>query len=223
MGIVPFTFGRFAFARKLARSRHGSPAIVSPMARKGRGEVPAGIYHVWRLANGPQLMFHDDFDRTAFCRRLTQSISKYRWTCIAFVLMPTHFHLVLWVDDNMLSPGMRDLFGPYAQAFNRRHRRYGHLRGEPFKHRPVFDDRGLWTIAKYVANNPVEKNLCELPQDWVWSSYAGTAGYSRQFPFVDDALLLRAVHDDVAKARRLVRDIIEPAYVKGTVPFTYVA
>jgi REP element-mobilizing transposase RayT len=194
------------------------------MARKPRGRVPAGVYHVWRRANGPAPMFHDDFDRTAFCNRLTKAIKRYDWTCIAFVLMTTHFHLVLAVEDDVLSPGMHDFFGPYAQGFNRRHGRYGHLRAEPFKLRPVFYNSGLRGIAKYVANNPVEAHMCELPQDWRWSSYPGSAGYGRQFPFVDDRLLLGAMHDDVAEARMLLRDMIEPpTIVKGAVPFTFVA
>jgi REP element-mobilizing transposase RayT len=167
-------------------------------------------------------MFVDDFDRTDFCRRLTRSIKRYGWTCIAFVLMTTHFHFVLAVEDDVLSRGMHDLFGAYAQAFNRRHGRYGHLRAEPFKLRPLFSDVGLRVVAKYVANNPVEAGMCERPQDWPWSSYAGTAGYARQFPFVDDGLLLGSIHDDTARARLMWRELVERIDVKGVVPFTYV-
>jgi hypothetical protein len=168
-------------------------------------------------------MFLDDVDRTDFCRRLTVAIRRFDWTCLSFVLMTTHFHFVLEVDDDVLSPGMHDLFGPYAQAFNRRHARYGHLRAEPFKLRPVYGDVGLRVAVKYVANNPVEANMVELPQEWRWSSYAGTAGYTPQFPFVDDRLLLGSLHDDSARARLLWREIVEPIDVKGTVPFTFAA
>lgn len=167
-------------------------------------------------------MFIDDVDRTDFCRRLTVSIRRYGWTCVAFVLMPTHFHLALEVDDDVLQPGMHDLFGPYAQAFNRRHRRYGHLRAEPFKLNPVFSDLHLRVLAKYIANNPVEAEYCERPQDWVWSSYPGTAGYARPFPFVDDSMLLGSLHEDRARAQSIWREIVEEIDVKGVVPFTYV-
>jgi hypothetical protein len=168
-------------------------------------------------------MFTDALDRTGFCRRLARTIRRQRWTCIAFVLMTTHFHLVLEVEDDLLSPGMHDLWGPYAQEFNRRHRRYGHLRAEPFKLRPIYDDRGLRTVARYVAMNPVEAGLCELPQGWVWSSYAGSAGYRDPFPFVDDSLLLGSIHDDRQKAHVLLREFVEPPDVKGVVPLTSVA
>ena len=168
-------------------------------------------------------MFLDDFDRTAFCRRLTIVINRFGWRCVAFVLMTTHFHFVLAVEDDVLSRGMHDLFGPYAQAFNRRHNRYGHLRAEPFKHRPLFNDRGLRRAANYVAMNPVEAGMVAQPQDWPWSSYAGTAGDAPQFPFVDDRMLLGSIHDDLAQARELWREIVEQPNVKGIVPITFAA
>jgi REP element-mobilizing transposase RayT len=163
-------------------------------------------------------MFRDDIDRTRFCMRLEKAIKRYDWTCVAFVLMRTHFHLVLEVADDVLQPGMRDFFGPYAQEFNRRHRRYGHLRAEPYKVRRVWDDRDLRGVVRYVANNPVEAGLCEVPQDWYWSSYRGSGGYEAQFPFVDDSLLLGTLHEDVSKARIMLRDVIETPERTGIIP-----
>lgn len=188
------------------------------MARQARGRVAAGVYHVWRRTAGPTSMFRDDFDRTCFCRRLLKSIDRYGWTCIAFVLMRTHFHFLLEVEDDVLQPGMRDFFGPYAQEFNRRHRRYGHLRAEAYKLRRIRDDRDLQGCARYIANNPVEAGLCELPQDWYWSSYPGSAGYDRAFPFVDDRLLLGTLHKDVTIARGMLRDVIEITDSTGIIP-----
>jgi REP element-mobilizing transposase RayT len=158
------------------------------MARKARGHVPAGFYHVWRRAVGPTQMFLDDIDRTIFCNRLTMMIGKFEWKLVAFVLMPTHFHLVLEVADGALSPGMHGLFGPYAQGFNRRHGRSGHLRAEPFKLRTIHDDADLAGAVRYVARNPVRAKLCAAPEDWYWSSYSGSADYASPSPFrfVDD-------------------------------------
>jgi REP-associated tyrosine transposase len=180
------------------------------MPRQARGRVHAGTYHVWRRATGPVEMFVDDFDRTAFCSRLAISIQRHAWTCIAFVLMPTHFHLVLQVEDDALPLGMHDCFGPYAQQFNRRHGRTGHLRAEPYKCRLIESDRSLRTAVRYVVRNPVRAGLCFEPQDWTWSSYRGSAGYVTQFPFVRDELVIETIHEDATKARLLFRDIVEP-------------
>jgi REP element-mobilizing transposase RayT len=154
-------------------------------------------------------MFRDDFDRFSFLQRLATSIGKHGWQCHAFVLMPTHFHLVVSVEDDVLQPGMRDAFGPYAQEFNRRWARSGHLRGDRYGLRRIDDDFDLHNVTRYVSRNPVRAELCVRPQDWRWSSYPGSAGYARKFSFVDDRMILGSLHDDRARAIRLLRSIVE--------------
>jgi putative transposase len=178
--------------------------------RKKRGQVCAGTYHVWRRATGPIEMFRDDSDRSSFCSRLARVIEKYNWSCHAFVLMPTHFHLILTtVLDDVVQPGMRDWFGPYAQEFNRRWARSGHLKAAPYGLRRVWDDADLCGLVRYVARNPVRDKLCERPQDWQWSSYLGSAGYATPFWFVDDRMVMSSFAADRAKAARLLRVFVE--------------
>ena len=107
-------------------------------------------------------MFRDDVDRTDFCVRLARVIRKHDWVCHSFVLMPTHYHLLLEVDDNMLQPGMQRLNGTYAQAFNRRWGRWGHLRGDRYSAKPVESDGHFLGCVRYIARNPVEAGLCAL-------------------------------------------------------------
>lgn len=154
-------------------------------------------------------MFRDDSDCAAFCRRLARAIAKHEWILHAFILMPTHFHLVLSVLDDVLQPGMRDAFGPYAQEFNRRWARSGHLKAAPYKLRRVNDEADLCGVVRYVARNPVRAKLCANPRNWRWSSYLGSGGYSAPFAFVDDRAVMAAFHDDRAKASRLLRMFVE--------------
>jgi REP element-mobilizing transposase RayT len=222
-GVTPFTFGDVPEdGTKSAVLRADSAATLVVMSRQHRGRVHAGVYHVWLRTTGPVRMFVDDFDRTSFCRRLSVSVARYGWICVGFVLMPTHFHLVLEVEDDALPVGMHALFGPYAQEFNRRHARSGHLRAAPYKLRRIDDDRGLRAVVRYVARNPSRARLCREPQDWQWSSYPGSAGYERPFPFVNDELVLGTLHEDMGSARHLLRDVVEPRHVKGVAPITYV-
>lgn len=175
------------------------------MARRARGTVHAGIYHVWRRTAGPVEMFRDDVDRTDFCNRLSNVVERFAWTTVAFVLMPTHFHLILDVEQDLLQPGMQRLFGCYAQQFNLRWGRSGHLRAGPFKLRALDNDADLASTARYVFRNPVKAGLCERPQDWYWSSYRGSAGYGPQFSFVDDSVLLGIFDENRERAVHLLR------------------
>ncbi len=180
------------------------------MARQARGTVYVGIYHVTRRSAGPVEMFRDDFDRTDFCKRLDRTIDKYGWRCHAFCLMGTHYHLLVEVEEDALQPGMSILNGTYAQTFNLRWGRSGHLKGSPYGAKLVETDSYLFECIRYIANNPVEAGMCTHPADWPWSSYRRSAGYDEVgFTFVTDDFLLATFHEDRTKAKRLLRLFVE--------------
>ena len=179
------------------------------MPRANRGPVAEGTYHVWRRTAGPIPMFRDDTDRRSFCRRLVKAIERYAWVCHSFILMPTHFHLLLSVAADTLQPGMRDAFGPYAQEFNRRWGRSGHLRAGPYGLRWIADEQDVFGVVRYIARNPVRAGLCEAPQEWAWGSYRGSAGYDEQFAFVDDRLIVGALGGDRVHGVAYLRALVE--------------
>lgn len=154
-------------------------------------------------------MFITDVDRSAFCRRLSLVIADFSWKCRAFCLMTTHYHLLLEVPANSLQIGMHRLNGPYAQGFNLRHGRSGHLRGDRYGALAVESDGHMLRAFRYIARNPVEAGLCTAPSDWLWSSYRGTAGLDGAFVFVDDATLRAYFGGDSAAALRILRGFVE--------------
>ena len=178
------------------------------MARRARGDVPAGTYHVTLRSAGPIPMFVDDYDRTLFCVLLARAIKAQNWICRAFCLMTTHYHLLLEVEHNALQPGMSRLNGPYAQRFNARHRRSGHLRGDRYHAVPVKSDGHMVHLVRYLARNPVEAGLCKAPSDWPWSSYRGSAELDRGFDFVDSSLLRAYFGHDRDDATQLLRSFV---------------
>jgi putative transposase len=158
---------------------------------------------------GPIEMFLDDFDRTAFCNRLAKVIRRQGWICHAFCLMATHYHLLLEVAENSLQPGMQRLNGPYAQSFNARHDRSGHLRGDRYRARSVTTDGHMLSAFRYIARNPVEAGLCARAADWFWGSYRGCAGLETGFAFVDSTRLLAYFGDDRERAHDLIRAFVD--------------
>ena len=59
---------------------------------------------------------------------------------------------------------MQLLFGQCARAFNRRHRRVGHVFQGRYGAVLVEDDLQLLTAARYVLRNPVRAGLWVLPR-----------------------------------------------------------
>jgi len=109
---------------------------------------------------------------------LSQVTERFHWLCHAYCLMDNHYHLVVETPDANLSQGMRQLNGVYTQAYNRRHRRVGHLFQGRFKGILVQKESHFLEVCRYVVLNPVAAGIVKHPRQWAWSSYRATSGES---------------------------------------------
>jgi putative transposase len=159
------------------------------MARKPRLEVAGGVFHVYARGNDKQRIYRTNRDRRLYLSMLADVVVRYRWRCLSYCLMDNHVHLLLETPETNLGAGMGRLHGTYAQRFNQRHRRTGHVFQERFGSVLMKTDAQLWTVARYIARNPVEAGLCKRPGEWAWSSHAATVRGSSP-PWLDVTRLL---------------------------------
>lgn len=138
--------------------------------------MPDGIYHVTSRGNGKQAIYLDDADRRIFLATLSHAVSRHGWHCLAYCLMDNHYHLLVETPRPNLPAGMRQLNGVYAQRFNRRHERCGHLFQARYSAVLVERDTHLLEAARYIALNPVAAGLCDRPEQWPWSSHRAVLG-----------------------------------------------
>jgi REP element-mobilizing transposase RayT len=103
-------------------------------------------------------------------RLLRDVVQSYRWDCYAFCLMGTHYHVVIAADREALSAGLQRLNGVYAQLFNRRHGRTGHVFGDRFHAWVIADERHVRAACAYVVENPVRAGICATASEWPWSA-----------------------------------------------------
>jgi|Tabmets5t2r1_1033131.scaffolds.fasta_scaffold05481_2 putative transposase len=146
------------------------------MARPLRICIPGGVYHVIARGNDRAVIYLDDADRFAFLRTLAQVVDRFDWLCHAYCLMGNHYHLVVETPRPNLPSGMRQLNGRYAQGFNDRHGRCGHVFQARYRSILVEKDSHLLALSRYVVMNPVRAGLCSDPGAYFWSSYRATAG-----------------------------------------------
>jgi REP element-mobilizing transposase RayT len=138
--------------------------------RRPRSIFPAaGVYHVTCRGVARCPISVDDTDRRRWRALLTASIRSQGWQCLVWCLMPNHFHLVVDCELEQLSKGMHGLNFRYAQTFNKRHERVGHLFQERFHTWLPGDEAHLSSTCSYVLDNPVRAQLCRTRHDWPWS------------------------------------------------------
>jgi REP element-mobilizing transposase RayT len=153
-----------------ADARSATARYGDAIARPSRSALPpSGIYHVTARGVARCPIFHDDSDRRRFLERLRRIAGELEWTCFSYCLMTTHYHLLVGGNLEQLSKGMQRLHGPYAQQFNARYARVGHLFQERFHAQVVRDELHFTRAYEYIWNNPVAAGMCSTAADWPWS------------------------------------------------------
>ena len=128
------------------------------MSRKARIES-AGFHHIYNRGVEKRLIFKDDLDKDKFLDILDETSMLYGFTIHAYALMDNHYHMLLENTEENLSSGMRQINAKYAQYFNKKYKRIGHLWQDRFKSWYVFDDNYLFTLFKYIEYNPVKAKI----------------------------------------------------------------
>jgi putative transposase len=123
--------------------------------------------------------------------------------------MGNHYHLLLETPRPNLARGMRELNGLYAQSFNRRHRRVGHLFQGRYKAILVERETHLLEACRYVVLNPERVRSGSWPyQSWRWSSYRASAGLAPAPSFLALDRLLEQFGLQRVRAQRAYRAFV---------------
>ena len=140
------------------------------MPRSPRILLPdRGVYHVTARGVDRSLIVRDRIDRDALQHLVLKAEHRFGWRYDVYCLMSSRFHLIIGATLRSLSAGMHWLNGIYAQRFNRRYNRTGHLFENRFSARVVKDENHWVESCRYVLENPVQAGLCEFARDWPWS------------------------------------------------------
>ena len=133
------------------------------MARIPRCALPpVGVYHVTTRGVAKMRIVADDADRVRWSHLFRSCAVRFRWTVFVYCLLDNHFHLVVGALLEDISGGMHRLNGIYAQRFNERHGRVGHLFQERFHAQLIRDEEHLVEACDYVlAKSRPRRSLCD--------------------------------------------------------------
>ncbi len=174
--------------------------------RVARGRSESDLYHVVSRGAGRQLIFEDDDDRLAFLRLLAESLANEGCVLHAWCLMGNHVHLLVGGSLERIAKLMRSVCGRYAQRFNLKHGRVGHLFQERYKSEPINDDAYFLTVLRYIHRNPEKAGIASC-ESYGWSSYPEYASAGARLSsggLCDTSLALRMLggQDEFARFHR---------------------
>ncbi len=151
--------------------------------------------------NKGQRVFRREADYGLYLRLLGEYKEVFDFVLYAYVLMPTHVHLLVEARDKPLSSLMQRLQFRYTRNYNIRYRTWGHLFQGRYKAILCEKDSYLMELSAYIHLNPVRAGLVRHPMEYRWTSY-GSYRKGGEEGIVDVEPVLRQFSVDKAKAVR---------------------
>src|SRR4030043_1182145 len=171
------------------------------MARKPRVHFAGAFYHVIARGNKGAKVFKSAQDYRFYLRFLKAYKNRYPFLLYAYVLMPTHVHLLIEVQEIPLSKIMQSLQFRYTRHYNLKYRTWGHLFQGRYKAILCEKDLYFLELSAYIHLNPVRAGLGEDPLDYPWSSYKAYASGAAD-DLVNQGALLAQFSKILFRARR---------------------
>jgi REP element-mobilizing transposase RayT len=141
-----------------------------------------GIYHIYNHGNGFENIFRSNNNYHHFLRKHDEYMVDV-WECLAFCLMPNHFHLLVRIKESNCQNDSREditkkvsrqyshFTNSYVQSFNKNWGRKGSLFIRSFKRKRVLDEIYMKNLVCYIHNNPVKHGFKNATDKWEFSSY----------------------------------------------------
>jgi REP element-mobilizing transposase RayT len=203
---------------------------------------PGAWYHITARGIERRPIFHDDRDRSHFCKLLAELADRFKVVVHGYVLMSNHYHLLLETPLPNLSQAMQWLNVSYTVWFNRRRQRVGPLLQGRFK-AIVFDpSESALRLSVYVHLNPVRlkalaqdkatrkaqaaglsqkpdpavvRQRLERLRNYRWSSYLAYAGYRAAPEWLERETILGYLGKGAGDRHQAYRQYVEQSIREG--------
>ena len=190
------------------------------MPRKARIDAPGALHHIIVRGIERKAIFKDQKDYRNFRERLGRILEDTDTPCFAWSLMNNHVHLLIRTGHTPLSTVMRRLLTGYAQQFNRRHKRHGHLFQNRYKSILCEEDPYLLELVRYIHLNPIRagivkdlKALSTYPQ----TGHSVLMGKMKN-EWQDTGYVLKLFGQTIRDARKAYREFVVKGVALGRRP-----
>jgi len=142
--------------------------------------LPLHYYHIYNrgVNRGPIYFSKENYH--FFLDRLGKYFNMETARILAYCLMPSHFHLLVYpIIDDFGNKVMQLFSVSYTKAINKRQNRTGPLFQGPYQAILIDKNRYLLHLSRYIHLNPVSAGLVDHPDQWEFSSFRDYIGNRR--------------------------------------------
>ena len=141
------------------------------MPRCARIKTKTSIFHIMVRSISEIDLFPDNEDKKNYLAKMREYQVLYGFKVYAYCLMSNHGHFIIDANGADISKVMHGINFSYAQKYNWKYKRHGHLFQDRFKSRIVKNERYLLALSAYIHNNPKDIKGYEVhPERYGFSS-----------------------------------------------------
>src|SRR4030042_4899418 len=117
-------------------------------------------HHIIERGNNRERVFMDSMDYETYLFFLSKYSEEKEAAVLAYCLMPNHIHLLGTPSEvEALPKMMQGITLCYSKYFNGENGRTGRLWECRYYSTVIDGEKYLWTVAKYIENNPVRAEI----------------------------------------------------------------
>jgi putative transposase len=183
---------------------------VEVMPRSLRIKNRTFIYHVMVRSISDVPLFKDNDDKDKYLYFVQNYQKKLGFKVYAYCLMTTHGHLMIDANGADISKIMHGINQCYAQYFNFRYKRHGHVFQDRFKSKVVDSDRYLFALSAYIHNNPTDiEKYKACPEKYKYSTLGIYLGLQKDcLGIADEGFIMSFFDGNVKIARKNYYDYV---------------
>lgn len=168
---------------------------------------PNTIAHIVQRAPGKEMLFLEDKDYIYFLHLLKEIGKKFKLEVYAFSLLSNHFHILLkFLEDNAIK-SIKNLCERYANYFNIKYQRKGHVFYGTFRASVCLDETYLFASSLYIHLNPLKANLTK-DFFYRWSSSSLYLAEHKGESFINYKFILQLLSLNPDEARRIYYNLL---------------
>jgi REP element-mobilizing transposase RayT len=178
------------------------------MSRQPRVRSETGLYHITFRGINKQNIFEEDKDYHKLMELLFKIKKELEFKIYAYTFMPNHVHLLFQEKETRDSTvAMHKLLTSYAGWYNKKYARSDSLFGDRFASKPVEEEKHLFSLVRYIHQNPIRAGIVSNIKDYRWSSFQDyLCGNEWPTVLTDTSFLLSYLSTDKAEA---IQDFIK--------------
>jgi len=123
------------------------------MPRTARVKGPDCAYHIIVRSVSDTPLFKHNVDKDKYLSLIKKYQDIFLFKVYAYCLMDTHAHILIDACGADISKVMHVINQSYAQYYNRKYDRHGHLFSDRFKSKIIYTDRVLLNVSAYINKN----------------------------------------------------------------------